>query len=118
MVKIVSVLALLALVLGAAPAYSAEIEIEELVVRASLLDRLGETGSWGVLDADEIAAIGATHVNESLARVPGVWISRGSGQEHLTAIRSAAVGGGSGGSGLSTDSRKKVASSSTSSFSG
>ena len=30
----------------------------------------------------------AVHISEALARVPGTWISRGNGQEHLTAIRS------------------------------
>lgn len=63
---------------------------EEIIVRAtsSIQDRLGDAGSMTRLDALEIEAIGATHVNETLARVPGVWISRGSGQEHLAAIRS------------------------------
>ena len=37
--------------------------------------------------------IGATHPSEALLRVPGVWVSRGSGQEHLTAIRSAVLTG-------------------------
>lgn len=41
-----------------------------------------------VLTESEIADISHTHINEALARVPGTWISRGNGQEHLTAIRS------------------------------
>lgn len=45
------------------------------------------------LDTDEIALTGATHPNELFARVPGTWISRGSGQEHLTAIRSPVLTG-------------------------
>jgi len=82
------------LLLAILPAHSAEpAAIEEVVVRASLVQRLGETGSWQALGAEEIAAIGATHVSETLARIPGVWISRGSGQEHLTAIRSAVFTG-------------------------
>jgi len=69
--------------------------IEEIVVSgdARLAARLGEVGSWNAIDADEIELIGATHPTETLARVPGVWISRGSGQEHLTAIRSAVLTG-------------------------
>ena len=69
--------------------------LEEIVVRASssISARLGESGSSSVLLAEEIAAVGATHVNEVMARVPGVWISRGSGQEHLSAIRSAVYTG-------------------------
>ena len=64
--------------------------IEELVVNASrsIYAGLGDTGSKSVLSEAEIAQIGATHVNETLARIPGIWVSRGSGQEHLTAIRS------------------------------
>ena len=41
------------------------------------------------LDQDTIDRINASHINEVLAQVPGTWISRGNGQEHLTAIRSA-----------------------------
>ncbi len=69
--------------------------IEEIVVSgdASLTQALGEIGSWSAVDADEIDLIGATHINETLVRVPGVWISRNSGQEHLTAIRSAVLTG-------------------------
>ena len=46
-----------------------------------------------VLDADAIAGVAATHANELLARVPGAWISRGSGQEQLVAIRSPVLTG-------------------------
>jgi len=40
------------------------------------------------LDGDVIAERQAQHPQQLLAPLPGVWISRGSGQEHLTAIRS------------------------------
>jgi iron complex outermembrane receptor protein len=81
--------------LCAAAAGRAAEPIEEILVSAtaSLVGRLGEVGSMSVLSADEIAAIGATHVTETLSRVPGVWIARGSGQEHLTAIRSPVYAG-------------------------
>ena len=69
--------------------------VEELIVNAesTLAERLGTAGSITSIDGDEIEMIGATHISEALARVPGVWISRGSGQEHLTAIRSAVLTG-------------------------
>ena len=69
--------------------------VEEIVVRAesSIASRLGEAGSASIISKDEIEEIGATHANEVLARVPGVWVNRGSGQEHLTAIRSAVYTG-------------------------
>lgn len=45
------------------------------------------------LDGDTVDAVAATHANELLARVPGAWASRGSGQEQLTAIRSPVLAG-------------------------
>jgi len=63
---------------------------EEVVVTGTrqehlLLDLAGNTAR---LSGDEIELIGHTHINETMSRVPGAWISRGNGQEHLTAIRS------------------------------
>ncbi len=74
---------------GVAEAKSAD-QIEEVIVLglSSLRDRLGESGSISLLDADTVRDVAATHPSEVLNRVPGVWINRGSGQEHLTAIRS------------------------------
>lgn len=45
------------------------------------------------LGADEIGRVQHKHIQELLVRVPGVWVSRGSGQEHLTAIRSPVLSG-------------------------
>jgi iron complex outermembrane receptor protein len=45
------------------------------------------------IDDDEIRLVGATHVSELLFRAPGAWIVRGSGQEHLTALRSPVLTG-------------------------
>ena len=69
--------------------------IEEVVVQglASLQQRLGESGSISVIDTQTVRDVAATHPSEVLNRVPGVWINRGSGQEHLTAIRSAVYTG-------------------------
>jgi len=71
------------------------VEMEEIVVSASssIHQRLGQAGSASIISGEEIEEIAATHINEALARVPGVWVSRGSGQEHLTAIRSAVYTG-------------------------
>lgn len=49
-----------------------------------------------VIGADEIARIGAEHPSEILNRAAGVYIHRGSGQEHLTSIRSPVLTGGAG----------------------
>lgn len=64
---------------------------EEIVVvgeRSAL-----EPGAATSLDTEVIARVRPTHANELLSRVPGVWVSRGSGQEHLTAIRSGVLTG-------------------------
>ena len=75
--------------------HGAETAIEEVVVTAgsSIQARLGQSGSGTVLTGKEIQQIGATHASEALNRVAGVWVNRGSGQEHLTAIRSAVLTG-------------------------
>ncbi len=52
--------------------------------------------SVSVLSADALAAIDLIHPSEALNRVAGVNIHRGSGQEHLTAIRSPVLTGGAG----------------------
>lgn len=48
------------------------------------------------LDEEELDLIDADHIAEALARVPGVGLHRGSGAEHLTAIRSPVLTGGAG----------------------
>jgi iron complex outermembrane receptor protein len=55
--------------------------------------------SISVVLAEEIAQLAPQHINQVLDSIPGVWISRGNGQEHLTAIRSPVLtGAGSCGS--------------------
>jgi len=49
--------------------------------------------SLSELTAADIQAEGLHHPNELFDRIPGVWISSGSGQEHLAAIRSSVVTG-------------------------
>jgi len=46
-----------------------------------------------IIDKQDIDNMGHTHISEILSQTPGVWISRGNGQEHLTAIRSAVLTG-------------------------
>lgn len=45
------------------------------------------------LDARALDRIAPAHANEALARVPGAWASRGSGQEQLLALRSPVLTG-------------------------
>lgn len=65
--------------------------VEETVVYGSR--SVDDTGAFTRLARDEIEAVRPSHPNELLNRVPGVWISRGSGQEHLTAIRTGVLTG-------------------------
>ncbi len=46
-----------------------------------------------IVDQSSIDRLGHSHISELLNRIPGVVISRGNGQEHLTAIRSAVLTG-------------------------
>ena len=70
-------------------------ELEEIVVVAdgSVRSRQGDLGSVTTVDAEALDLVRANHVHETLARVPGVWVQRGSGHEHLTAIRSGVLAG-------------------------
>jgi outer membrane receptor protein involved in Fe transport len=45
------------------------------------------------IDQELLALISQEHVQQALIRVPGTWISRGNGQEHLSAIRSPVLTG-------------------------
>ena len=67
--------------------------VEEIVVTGSLAKRVGDTGSVTAIGAEDLDLLRPTHINESLSRVAGAWVSRGSGQEHLTAIRSPVLTG-------------------------
>ena len=87
-------LAMVALV-ATASVVADDSKLEEVVVRAeaSVVPSQGGIGSIAVVDAEAIELTRANHVHELLVRVPGVWISRGSGHEHLTAIRSGVLTG-------------------------
>ncbi len=55
--------------------------------------RLQHVGNVERLSGDDIDAVRHQHVHEIFTRVPGVWLSRGSGQESLSAIRSPVLTG-------------------------
>ena len=68
--------------------------IEDVIVTHTVIvDRLAGAGSGSVLAPADVALTRAEHPHELLVRVPGVLVSRGSGEEHLTAIRSAVLSG-------------------------
>ncbi|WP_299072261.1 TonB-dependent receptor [uncultured Paraglaciecola sp.] len=72
--------------------------IEQITVTAtrtsqSILDVAGNISS---LDDKSLRQIEQQHINQTLVRIPGAWVSRGNGQEHLTAIRSPVLTGAGG----------------------
>lgn len=68
-------------------------EITVVTATRSAEPELDTLGNIAQLDQDEILITGAIHPHELGVRIPGVWIGRGSGQEHLTAIRSPVLTG-------------------------
>lgn len=50
-------------------------------------------GNLTAIDAQSLADTSHIHINEIASQSPGVWISRGNGQEHLSAIRSPVLTG-------------------------
>lgn len=69
--------------------------VEEVVVREarSAAASFAVVGSASTIDAEDVALTRPDHIHELMVRMPGVWVSRGSGQEHLTAIRSPVLTG-------------------------
>lgn len=77
------------LLVGAGASHAVE-PIEEVLVTgdASVVERQRGIAAVSVIDEEVLDRVRQTHAYEAMVRVPGVWVSRGSGQEHLTAIRS------------------------------
>lgn len=65
--------------------------IEVISERQNIL--LSDENSLAALTDDKIEFEAPKHPNEIFDRIPGAWISSGSGQEHLTAIRSPVLTG-------------------------
>jgi len=93
--RILLLAALLALPLTAIAQDNDDDTIPELVVTSQRREqpKLLHAGNIDRLDAALIDRVQAQHIHELLTRVPGVWITRASGQEHLTAIRSPVLTG-------------------------
>ena len=71
-------------------------EIEEVVILEEKLSSLkgwSNNQSLSSINEKELEDLDAQHPKQIFRRSPGVWISRGSGQEHLTAIRSPVLAG-------------------------
>ncbi|SVB97631.1 uncharacterized protein METZ01_LOCUS250485, partial [marine metagenome] len=71
-------------------------EYEEVVVSAKKIESLTywvDDFSVFSLSSEDIKKLDPQHPKQIFTRIPGIWISRGSGQEHLTAIRSPVLTG-------------------------
>ncbi len=69
-----------------------------IVVTATRQPRslFSQAGNTAVLDEETLDLIRPNHISEALNRLPGVFIHRNSGVDHLTAIRSPVLTGGAG----------------------
>jgi iron complex outermembrane receptor protein len=85
----------LLLLLPAATAVWADDKLEHTIVTATqqASSRLQMPISVSVVDQDDLAIVQQVHINEVFQRVSGAWISRGNGQESLTALRSPVLTG-------------------------
>ena len=86
---------LIAVIAFAAPIAFAD---DQIIVTAErrAQDVFDAPASISVIDKTALQLIDADHIAEALARAPGVNLHRGSGAEHLTAIRSPVLTGGAG----------------------
>jgi outer membrane receptor protein involved in Fe transport len=55
-----------------------------------------QASNFSVVSADTIASLQHEHINQLFNQIPGGWVSRGNGQEHLTALRSPVLTGAGG----------------------
>jgi iron complex outermembrane receptor protein len=69
--------------------------LDEVVVTARRRDQsvLENAGNIEQLTLADLAQVQHQHIHELMTRIAGVWMVRGSGQEHLTAIRSPVLTG-------------------------
>ena len=76
-------------------AQSADEEITEVsVIGTRVVESIQQqAANVFVLSRDELSKVAPVHIQQSLSRVPGVSLQRGSGQESLPAIRSAVLTG-------------------------
>ena len=78
-----------------AAAVADEPRLEDVLVTATHLPRAGSDLplNWASVDTEDLLMVEHIHINESFQRIPGGWISRGNGQESLTALRSPVLTG-------------------------
>jgi outer membrane receptor protein involved in Fe transport len=80
---------------AAAEPVADDVTIDEIVVTSRRREQplTQHVGNISRLDEDALQSVRHQHIHEAMTKVAGVWLSRGSGQEHLTAIRSPVLTG-------------------------
>jgi len=93
--QLIKRLAALCLSAMSVAAYSEPVE-EDILVTASRVQEnaLQLPLAWSTISEETLALVDPVHINEVMQRVPGVWISRGNGQESIIALRSPVLTGG------------------------
>jgi iron complex outermembrane receptor protein len=91
-----ALLAGLSLIALTAPAFSQIDDVIVVTASRQAEDRNATSAPVAVMGAEELERLGAHHAAEALNRLPGVFVHRGNGVEHLTAVRSAVLTGGAG----------------------
>ncbi len=88
----------MSLAIASTPVAAQDTITEQILVTATRVNEKALTLPlpWSVVDSEEIALTGQVHINELMQRVAGTWISRGNGQESLTALRSPVLTGAGG----------------------
>jgi outer membrane receptor protein involved in Fe transport len=92
--SVLSSAGLLTALILSSPAFANQ--LEEVVVTASRSEQNIVDVAANISTIADLEAIGSTHINEAMQRSPGVWISRGNGQESLIALRSPVLTGAGG----------------------
>lgn len=90
---VVSVPANHAAAAGAVEPPQQELQVVVSTGRATETPLSENPGSVGNVGGEVLGIVQPTHINEAADRIAGTWISRGNGQEHLTAIRSPVLTG-------------------------
>jgi iron complex outermembrane recepter protein len=83
------------LICAASQGFAQSNELESIVVTANRQqsELRDIASSIYAVDSESLERASHVHISEALTRVPGAWVSRGNGQEHLTAIRSPVLTG-------------------------
>jgi iron complex outermembrane receptor protein len=71
---------------------------EQILVTATRLETNAQNLplAWSAINEEALELAGQVHINEIMQQIPGAWISRGNGQESLTALRSPVLTGAGG----------------------